>query len=162
MAAKKRFFARPGSHLKDKDAETLGRFVDQRFKGQASAEELVEAAAPAQSPVHEYFEWDDSIAGVQYRLGQARSHLGAIMVVIDRRGKEPVETRAFHNVLVTNSEPVRKYVSERIVWKAPDLAQQVTDQALRELHAWEQRWAQYKELAGLVERVSAAAMESAA
>lgn len=35
-------------------------------------DEVVTAAADRESPLHLYFEWDDSVAGHQYRLTQAR------------------------------------------------------------------------------------------
>lgn len=43
--------------------------------GHATAEQVVEAATPATHPLHPQFEWDDTVAGNQWRLKQARAML---------------------------------------------------------------------------------------
>jgi hypothetical protein len=41
---------------------------------------VVEHAEPFESPLHKVFEWDDEVAGYQYRLWQARKLIKAIIV----------------------------------------------------------------------------------
>jgi hypothetical protein len=43
--------------------------------GHATAEQVVEAAAPLDHPLHPQFEWDDSAAAHQWRVKQARAML---------------------------------------------------------------------------------------
>lgn len=56
---------------------------------------VVRAARNPKSALHEYFEWDDSIAAEKWRLEQARQ---LIRIVVD--------------VIVPNEPPTRIYVSE--------------------------------------------------
>ena len=46
--------------------------------GRITADQLVEAAADENSPLHGYFEWDDSVAAHQYRIVQARLLIGSV------------------------------------------------------------------------------------
>jgi hypothetical protein len=48
--------------------------------GTITPEALVDAARDKESPLHEYFEWDDATAAHQYRLEQARRMIRACHV----------------------------------------------------------------------------------
>lgn len=48
--------------------------------GALRAEDVVEEARSAKSPLHDWFEWDDSVAAEQYRLQQARQLVREIRV----------------------------------------------------------------------------------
>jgi hypothetical protein len=52
-----------------------------RIKGNVSPESLVDAARPANSPIHHLFEWDDAVAGERYRLEQARLYIAKVEYV---------------------------------------------------------------------------------
>lgn len=49
--------------------------------GEVKPEWLVKAARDEDHPAHNEFEWDDSIAGEQYRLGQAAALIRRIRIV---------------------------------------------------------------------------------
>lgn len=51
--------------------------------GVVEATRLVDAARPDESPAHNGFEWDDSLAGEQYRLMQARNWIKRVTVIYD-------------------------------------------------------------------------------
>lgn len=59
-------------------------------------EDVVEAARPDDSPLHRYFDWDDSVAGVKWRKVQARKLISNVTVLIEE--SEPVKVQAFVNV----------------------------------------------------------------
>lgn len=48
-----------------------------------AASAVVDAARPDDAPLHPAFEWDDSLAGEQFRLIQARNLIRAIQVIRD-------------------------------------------------------------------------------
>ncbi len=54
-------------------------------QGHVRASELVEAARPVESTIHGAFEWDDAIAGHEYRLSQARQWIRRVEIIIDDR-----------------------------------------------------------------------------
>lgn len=51
--------------------------------GEVRPSALVEAARPKSSPAHNAFEWDDSKAGEEYRLIQARTWIRRIEIIVD-------------------------------------------------------------------------------
>lgn len=119
---------------------------------------VVDDARNRLSPLHDLFEWDDSIAAHEHRLAHARKLIRSIEVVIKRDGKE-FQTRAFHNVIIRrNSHTERAYAAVERVMSEPELRQQVIDKALRELESWQRRYREYKEL-GMVFTVIDAARE---
>lgn len=52
-----------------------------RIHGSVSPSQLIEAARPKNSPIHDAFEWDDKKAGDEYRLIQARKLIRRVEVV---------------------------------------------------------------------------------
>lgn len=136
--------ARPGSNISDDAAAAVGEFIEEKFDGEiVAAEDVVEAAAPAESPIHTYFTWDDSEAATQYRLEQARRLMRAIMVV-EHVGDTEVVTRAYHVVeRITDEGIERGYVQERVVWQRPEYAEQVIERAKHEFLSWRARHKQY-------------------
>lgn len=53
--------------------------------GEVSPSALVDAARPEDSPAHSGFEWDDSVAGEEYRLIQARQWIRKVEIIIEDR-----------------------------------------------------------------------------
>ena len=56
--------------------------IAHRNKGRITPEEVVEAATDESSPLHDFFEWDDGIAGHRFRLEQARTLIRSVTVTI--------------------------------------------------------------------------------
>lgn len=52
-----------------------------------TAAAVVDAARDEDSPLHEHFEWDDSVAGEQFRIIQARQIIRAIVIDESRTGE---------------------------------------------------------------------------
>lgn len=103
---------KPGSHLSgdpEKIADRLERIANKKG-GDIRPPDVVADAKRKTSPLHPYFEWDDSTAAQEYRLAQAR-HLIRSIEVITSDDAEPV--RAFHHVAVTseNEDDGRSYVT---------------------------------------------------
>lgn len=142
------YFAAKGSHLTDADAKIIGEFVDDECGGQITAAEFVEKAEAGSSPLHPYLEWDDSVAAHEHRLTQARYALRSVVIYDDKAPGEKV--RAFQKVTLADSVVTEAYVSHEIIWRNPDLIEQVVTQAYRELRAFVTKYRTYKELAELV------------
>jgi len=70
---------------------------------------VVEAATPKAAPLHPCFEWKNSVAGVQWRLHQARNLINAVVVIHE----DMPPMTAFINVTTVDE---RSYVScEQVV-----------------------------------------------
>lgn len=137
-----------GSPLTDKQAQRYGEFLEalaEENNGSLSAEDVLQNAH-ASSPIHDYFEWDDSEAAQRYRMVQARELLRFIEVIIERDGVQE-QVRAFHNVhIVTDKTSERVYAPLVRILSDDDLRHQVIEGALRELNSWKKRYKQYHEL----------------
>jgi len=64
------------------DPNVVGQEIDRIYDtyGAITPETLVKEAAKKKSPLHDYFEWDDSVAAVEWRKQQGRILLGSIQI----------------------------------------------------------------------------------
>jgi hypothetical protein len=65
------------SHAEKQAAMAALNDLAKRNGGRITAEQLVEAARDESSPLHDYFEWDDTAAAHQWRVTQARTLIGS-------------------------------------------------------------------------------------
>jgi len=86
--------------------------IREKNDGKLQPPAIVKAAKGKKSPLHSVFEWDDTIAGQEHRLWQARQLVACLVVIYETEEKE--------------SEPIRAYVSlpdddgERSYCSVPD------------------------------------------
>lgn len=137
---------RPGSRIAldaQKAGEALAR-LEKRHNGLLEPEMVVEAATDEKSALHDHFEWDDSVAAVEYRKDQARELVRSLTVDIGRSNVEPPrEIRAYVNV---ESGGAQGYTSVATAMSSAELRRQVIAKAWSELEAWRQRHAELVEL----------------
>ena len=96
----------PPAALTHSTLDELQRIYDRDRK--LTAEATVAEAADPMHPLHRAFEWDDQIAGHEYRLAQARRLIARVKVVVDNT---PI--RKFVNMRSTGSyEPVERVMSK--------------------------------------------------
>lgn len=148
---------KPGAQLTAIDPEKVGRLFEQLRKknnGNLTPEDVLEAATPAKSPIHRFFEWNDTDAAQRYRQEQAR-YLIRMLVVVNQEGSVPL--RAVVSVRPgTSTQPV--YRDREEVMADPELREQVIVQALREYNALTLKYYDVEELhpiADVVEKVRA-------
>ena len=128
-----------GSHHKV-DAQTAGEVCKAlEEEGRLTAADLVDESRPEDAPLHDEFEWDDSIAAEEYRKQQARVMIATIVEVIT---PEIVPTRAFFNIVHNDSN----YESIRTIISDEDKRKALLAKALSELHAFEQKYSTLLEL----------------
>lgn len=101
---------------------------------------IVKLAKDKSSPLHKYFEWDDTEAAKKYRLTQARNLILAIGFE-----SENGFTRAFESVVINNN---RVYIPIDKIANSPDLIDQVMKAALGELVFWKAKHQKYKTFFG--------------
>jgi len=117
--------------------------------GNLTPEQVLADAKKKGSPLHTFFEWDDSTAAHEYRKWQARHLLGSIMVTVERSDGEPVNVRRFLHVEMeqdTAPETQSRYLELHAVLSDDELRQQQIDLAMAELGKWAARWAILAEL----------------
>lgn len=107
---------------------------------------VVEAAGAEDHPLHDRFEWDDSVAGQKYRLIQARELIRVVREkYIDRSGA-PADVRTFHAIPRSDGmayEPLDEIVRDDIASK---VLLQSMEREWRLLRARYERFAEFREM----------------
>lgn len=147
---KKRVYrAAKGAQYNDVDAQLIGEHM--ATTELTTPDDIVADASKARSPLHSFFDWDDTTAAHKHRLLQARQLINHLHVVIVYKG-EQIESRAFHSVEIEYDDDTtgREYAGIDVVDATPDYSQQVVRTALRQMQAWAQRYKQYSAIFGVV------------
>lgn len=128
--------------------EALDRIAEHDERNQLRPEAVLEHARAPNSPLHGCFTWDDTDAGMQWRLHEARRLINTYYVVIDQR--PPIKTRAYVSL---KSERVQGggYTPIRRVLSEPELHAEMLRNARADLDAMERRYGGLKELKPLFE-----------
>ena len=149
--------AREGSQLSEEDAQTYGERLKQleEKKGYITPNLVLQDAKKASSPLHDYFEWDNSRAAEAYRLKQAGELIRCITVTIINDGEQQ-KVRRYYSVKsdpVLELEEPKMYVPLETICTDVDKKEEVIRYALRELKGWRERYAIYQELGPLVKYI---------
>lgn len=136
------------------DVQQAGEYLaslGERLGGTLQAHEVVNAARDENSPIHDCFEWDDSIAAEQFRQDQARNLIRAIRVKVRVNHVETQPVRAFLNVKFT--EVGQAYVPVQDAMTRPVYRDQILQDALDELKALQAKYKHLSELACIFEQI---------
>ena len=93
---KKKINPKIRSYIKNPEVIKEVEIISEKNGGILKPENVVDAARSKNSPLHKYFEWDDSVAAEKFRLHQARMFINVLVTIIDKK-----------------SEPVRVFMSLR-------------------------------------------------
>ena len=107
--------------------------------------EVVLQARKSNSPLHEYFDWDDSIAAEKWRIEQAQHMIRAVVRIIEQT-KKPV--RVFVS-LTPDRGKEGGYREIITVLRNPDQRQQLLRDAVSELESFKQKYSMLTELAAI-------------
>lgn len=128
------------------DANIVGRTIEniEKEKGECTARMLLEEARAEESPIHELFEWDDSIAAEKYRLKQATEIITAVAVVIEDNVDTPKKVRAFANV---GSRRKGSFIPMTTALAKEESRKIILQHALEELSEFKAKYRDLQELA---------------
>jgi len=141
-------------------AQAAGDCIEQiakKNRGAITAKAIVKEAKAKKSPLHNLFEWDDTVAAKNYREEQARQIL--VQLVIIQKGKnnkDLLKVRAF--VSVEEERGIHYTPFERAMSK-PHLREQLLLQAMGELQNWQQKYEDLKELSRIFAAIAEVAAE---
>lgn len=130
--------------LSNEDAQIIGVFIEEiSLNGKITPRDLVIAAKPKKSPIHKFFDWNDSSAAEKWRIHQARMIIGNLVVEIE----EDQDVKAFFNYTVDeNEEKERSYYSFDAAKANENIWNSVIESSLKELEHWQAKYKLYKEL----------------
>ena len=83
-----------------KEAQIVGEALErltQENKGEITPPKIIETAREPVSPLHPFFDWEDTTAAEKYRLLQARRLMQSVVEVVVVGSKQQ-EYRSFYNV----------------------------------------------------------------
>jgi hypothetical protein len=119
-------------------------------QGNLTPAALVDASRPEDAPLHRAFVWDDAVAAEKYREVQAGHIIRCIEVEIT---SESAPTRAFVPVIV--QPEARGYSSIESVLVVKDAREELLARAYDELAAFERKYRNLSELAGVFAAIKA-------
>jgi hypothetical protein len=134
-----------------KKIETYKKEIERikKEKGKLTAKILLQEAEDKNNPLHSYFEWDDKEGAHQWRLHKARCLINVITFSL-KTNKNDKEVYAYE-LIKTNSHKEYKHVCEILsnkMWK-----EQITNQAVREISYWRQKYEIYAEFSPIVKEI---------
>lgn len=145
----KDFKPRDGSRLTVAEAAAYGKRLDwlaSNNSGSITAKEVLADAEKKESPLHAYFEWDDSKAAIEYRLYQARNLLRSIEVVVTRSDGTEMQVRQYYSITEQTEEgQTQSYYMLGVVLNNAEKRAAVIADAYREVVNWQLRYEQYQE-----------------
>lgn len=129
------------------DADTVGKEFErlEAEKGSLNAIDVLESAKSETSPLHNLFEWDDTVAANKYRLSQANYYI-RILIRTETKENEPIRSyRAYVNV---NANPQSAGVFENTpkALSQEETRKIVLNNALKELENFEKKYNALTEL----------------
>ena len=125
---------------RERKSVVVDREVDRIYAkyGAVTAETLLSEAENPTSPLHEFFEWNDSEAARQYRLAQARAMLMAsrMVAVLSKQSREPIAAFPEVRRLLPSARGEGKFKMRKEVLAASDSRHEIIDRKIGVLRGW--------------------------
>ena len=145
----KEFKPKAGAHLTVEQAVEYGKRIDwlaSKQSGSITPKEVLADAMNKTSPLHGYFEWDNSIAAEKWRVSQANYLLRSIEVVVTRSDGTEMQVRQYYSITEqTEDGREQSYYMLGVVLNDADKRAAVIADAFREVENWRLRYEQYSE-----------------
>lgn len=125
--------------------ENLQNIYNER--GTLTAPLVVAEASNPNHPLHERFEWDNTVAGKRYREVQARELIRSVKITYRDHDGNDSDVRAFQCV---RRDDQRTYIPTEDIAADPILTQIVLMDMSREWKALKARWGQHAEFFQLI------------
>lgn len=147
---------------KHPDANVVGAHIEmlrEKFKGELTPGDVVDDARNDNSPLHSFFEWDDTEAARQHRLKQARGLIRSVVAIYTSPDKPAQRMRAYVHIPQVGAPHYREVTHAMSIKNTRDI---VLNQALRELNEFKRKYAHLKEFAKVVDVIDRLQIEGQA
>jgi hypothetical protein len=114
----------------------------QKERGGLNPRTVVDAATPENSPLHNYFTWDNEVAGEKCRLQEARQLIATVKVQYE----EHEEVRFFVSISKQRQEENPVYVTIDELRSDVDLERQYQQDLLNDINRAQAKYRQYRAL----------------
>lgn len=127
--------------------DELQSIYDQR--GQLTPALVVDEARPPEHPLHNRFEWDDSVAGERWRERQAHELIRSVRVVY-REATDTERERSVRGFHAVRNDDGHVYEPAETVANDPLMRKVLLADMQREWKALHARWREFEEFSQLV------------
>lgn len=156
---KLKYVANPATkRISKKEVKIVAKELLQIQKSSAviTPKSVVHRAADPKSPLHKFFEWNNTKAAEKYREYQARQLILSVYIV-DSEDENAFPVRAFVNLKPeADGEgfiPDQGYISTRSIAGKQDYENQVLNYAKDQLTQWKGRFGHYREFFQVVRAI---------
>jgi hypothetical protein len=131
--------------------------ICENHDGVLTAELVLREAKKKTSPLHTYFQWDDSEAAKQYRLIQAGDLIRRVKVTYSPREDVSYKVRAFFNVVSTEEgeESMNIYVPIKDALNTPSYREQLLAEAKRDSETFVKKYKVLNEVKDIINTIIA-------
>ncbi len=126
---------KPGRQISADPEKAAMVMNDLAQKGSLNAETLVEVSKPEDAPLHNEFEWDDSVAATEYRKYQARNIINAI-IEVDENAEKETPVRCFFKIDSNSSN----YEPLDVILQSVEKTDLLVNQAKNEFYAFQKKY----------------------
>ena len=129
-------------------AQIVGETLEELAQnGELTSSSFLDASRPEESPTHNLFEWDDSIAAERYRLQQATVAINSIEVqIINEATATVMPQAAFVNVISKAPSRPGSFAPIEIALSDENMRSTLLLNALNELKSFRRKYNQLSEL----------------
>lgn len=121
--------------------------------GELTPDVVVEYARDPMHPLHDRFQWDDSVAAEQYRRVQARELIRSVRVVYrERDERDPERSVRFYQSVAAGGNGGRVYVPTEEILQSPLMANLLLAQMQRDWQDLHRRYANMAEFRDMIGR----------
>lgn len=121
-----------------------------RYGGVIEAKHIVSAARPKRSPLHVFFEWDDTAAAEHWRLAQAAYLLRVVVFIPETEDGDGEPVRANIAVRMGGEAQPAAFMRVHDAMSLPEVRASVLLRLQREVQRAQSQLASYKAYAALV------------
>ena len=139
-------WSRVGKGLYKADAQKVAEEI-MSIGSEATPSQIVEKARDEDSELHKCFTWDDQKAAEQWRLQQARSVVGCLIVHREEKYEDKPEVRVFHK------NDSGGYKPATYVFTHADEHEKLLQAAYAELAAFKRKYSSLQELDWILEQL---------
>ena len=138
-------------------AEVTGKICKDLIdkNGSVTPEKLVEVSKPEEAPLHNEFEWDNTVAAQKYREEQARQIIKNIVIIeVPEETEEPKQVRCWVNsdrAFVSTDERLHKYVTIDTALSTEDWKNNLLKAAQKDMASFITKYKRLTELSKIIE-----------
>lgn len=136
-------------------AQVAGEYLEQlqQAHGEITPKIVLDSARSEDALLHPCFEWNDGVAAEKYREDQARFLIRNLVVKVEQNDSPPKTVRAYVNV-AQDMDQAGTFIDVETAVNNAKMREQMLRNAFRELQAFQEKYKNLSELAGVFSAIS--------